>query len=118
MGGPEIQTTAAILSLMKVLFGNDTFLVAACVCAASVLIVPSILAYKAIRILAGQIAPLREEITASSRAFSELVNEIRNQRDENKQIMYNQNTLVTHVVELVERVTRRLTQLETGGRER
>lgn len=117
MTGQEIQIAAALLALLKTLAASDSFLITACVCIAAVPVLLVFFAYKAIRMLADQIGPMREDIASTGKEFSLLVHEIRQQRDENKQIMANQNMLIGQVVELVERVTRRLTQIEhIGGR--
>lgn len=112
MSVQQAQLLAAILSIAKNLSASDSFLVTICVCFSSVPVVIGYFVYKAISKVADQISPLRNEIAQSGKEFASLCNEIRQQRDENRQIMANQNMLINQVVELVERVTRRLTQLE------
>lgn len=116
----DLQTFSSFITLFQFLAGNDTIVVAFFLAGASVVIVPSILAYKAIKVLAGQISPLRTEISEIKTTFTELITEIRNQRNENHKLMSRQEDMTRTVMELVERVTRRLTQLEssTDGRKR
>ena len=114
MSGVELQTVSSIITLLQFVTGNNVIMVAFFVTSGAIIIVPSILAYKAIKILAGQITPLRAEISEIKTTFAELITEIRNQRDENHKLISRQNDMTHTVMELVERVTRRLTQIESS----
>jgi len=115
ISGTEIQWLAAAVSLLKMLAGNDTIIVAFFISCAGIVIIPSILGFKAIKILAGQIVPLRGEMSDIRETFSELIAEIRTQRDENHTLMLSQDSLTKTVIGLVERVTRRLSRLESNS---
>lgn len=113
----EMQLTAAFITIMTKLAGNNTFIICITVGSAITFIIPTVLAFKAIKVLAGQIEPLRNEIAASSKAFTELITEIRQQRAENIELIRRQSELTSHVMELIERVSSRLKKIEinSGG---
>ena len=115
MTGAELQTVSSFITLFQFLTGNNTIVVAFFITCGAVVIVPSVLAYKAIKVLAGQISPLRTEISEIKTTFAELITEIRNQRDENHKLISRQEDMTRTVMELVERVTRRLTQIESSN---